>query len=139
MDNFLAGFAFGVTNVVVGQPLDTIKTRIQVSLTHSPSSLKTGLTIFRQEGIWGLYRGGIPLLIGGGLIRSAQFGVYEYVLRELRSLRDPSIPISKFFGVFDPDIIVSGFLGGGECIFIWSILLLLILPENLPNSWSWYC
>eukprot|EP01040_Poterioochromonas_malhamensis_P020477 gene20477-24449_t len=76
METFIAGFAYGATTVVVGQPLDTIKTRMQATSGH-----RNSITVFREiwqrEGIFGLYRGGLPLFIGGALIRSAQFGVYN--------------------------------------------------------------
>ena len=64
--------------VLVGQPLDTIKTRMQ-TLGYK-SALQTARLIYGQEGVPGLYRGGMPLLVGGALIRSTQFGVYEKVL-----------------------------------------------------------
>ena len=35
LENFVAGSAFGCTSVLVGQPLDTVKTRMQVLGTTS--------------------------------------------------------------------------------------------------------
>jgi hypothetical protein len=88
IDNFISGFAYGTTNVLVGQPLDTIKTRMQA--LGLKSTYQTGYEIFKTEGlyvmmliccmnvmfyvsytifstgIYGLYRGGLPLFIGGG-------------------------------------------------------------------------
>lgn len=64
--------------VCVGQPLDTIKTRMQAM--KQDSAINACRIIYNQEGIRGLYRGGFPLIIGGALIRSTQFGVYEKVL-----------------------------------------------------------
>ena len=72
-EGFIAGFAYGLTTVAVGQPLDTIKTRMQV--LNSSSMVATFRSIWKKDGILGLYRGGAPLVLGGGLMRSAQFGV----------------------------------------------------------------
>ena len=55
-DSFICGFAYGITTVVVGQPLDTIKTRMQAKGTGC-SMVSTATTIFKQEGVSGLYRG----------------------------------------------------------------------------------
>ena len=55
-DSFICGFAYGTTTVIVGQPLDTIKTRMQAKGTGS-SMIATASTIFKKEGIAGLYRG----------------------------------------------------------------------------------
>ena len=75
-------------SVLVGQPLDTIKTRMQ-TLGYK-SAVQTARLIYGQEGILGLYRGGMSLLVGGALIRSAQFGVYENVLAFQRRYTGPS-------------------------------------------------
>ena len=48
IDNFISGFAYGTTNVLVGQPLDTIKTRMQA--LGMKSSYQTGYEIFTKEG-----------------------------------------------------------------------------------------
>jgi hypothetical protein len=54
------------------------------------SALQTARLIYGQEGIPGLYRGGMPLLFGGALIRSTQFGVYENILAFQRRYTGPS-------------------------------------------------
>ncbi len=110
MDNFIAGFAYGTTTVIVGQPLDTIKTRMQALGTKS--SIDTAKSIFNQEGIKGLYRGGFVLVLGGSLIRSTQFGVYETVLSQQRQAFGATQKEHKLLGYFDPQVIVAGFAGG---------------------------
>jgi solute carrier family 25 carnitine/acylcarnitine transporter 20/29 len=112
METFVAGFAYGATTVVVGQPLDTIKTRMQASSGKSMTSWSVGREIFVKEGIVGLYRGGIPILIGGALIRSAQFGVYNNSLAWMREKYGQTRPEDRWFSVFDPQVVAAGFLGG---------------------------
>jgi len=126
-ESFIAGFAYGATTVLVGQPLDTIKTHQQ---THSPqiSNVKTGnqlqskspsirtisRNLYAAGGIPAFYRGGVPLLLGGGLMRSAQFGVYKSALQSIQSWQgkrtQPSDRIC--FGILDPQVVFAGFLGG---------------------------
>lgn len=114
MDSFIAGFAYGTTNVLVGQPLDTIKTRMQAlqGNQNSVSAVRTATEIIRKEGFWGLYRGGGPLVLGGALIRSAQFGVNQAAKSILEERFGPTRPEQRIFGIFDPQVVVAGFAGG---------------------------
>lgn len=111
MDNFIAGFAYGTTTVIVGQPLDTIKTRMQAMGTHS--AVSTARSIFQQEGLRGLYRGGSALILGGAIIRSTQFGVYETVLAQVRSRWGATRVEDRLLGgLLDPQVVAAGFAGG---------------------------
>jgi len=108
--SYAAGMSYGLTSVAVGQPFDTIKTRMQARPENmSVGMLDVGMKLFQAEGITGLYRGGVPLLCGGGLMRSVQFGVYETVIRIQQDNLGPSF---KIFGFLDWQIIVAGFCGG---------------------------
>ena len=116
MEGFIAGFAYGATTVVVGQPFDTIKTLQQASTLSSTKSeplIHVTRNLYNTSGIAGFYRGGIPLLIGGGLIRSAQFGVYNNALSFLQNLREDSLQKhERFGGIIDPQVVLAGFAGG---------------------------
>eukprot|EP00750_Incisomonas_marina_P008240 INCI15387.2.p1 GENE.INCI15387.2~~INCI15387.2.p1 ORF type:complete len:273 (+),score=38.89 INCI15387.2:97-915(+) len=117
--SFIAGASFGATSVLVGQPLDTVKTRMQAhqqSLKANPLAVAT--EVFRKEGVRGLYRGGMPIFVGGALFRSAQFGVYEAAMKfaKVGSTEDglgaPRISDTKLFGFLQPQVVFSGFCGG---------------------------
>lgn len=111
MDAFIAGFAYGCTSVLVGQPLDTIKTQAQMS--PGKSTMQLGQQMFQKEGILGLYRGSAPMIAGGALIRSAQFGVNDASLAAIRKVTGGPVHLSqRTFGVFDYQVIVAGFCGG---------------------------
>ncbi|GMI33725.1 hypothetical protein TeGR_g341 [Tetraparma gracilis] len=117
MDNtitFLSGLAYGLSSTLVGHPADTVKTRIQAlhpsSSAPAPSSLQTIKTILSTEGLRGLYKGAAPLFLMGGVIRSCQFGFYDTALRAQRSSSDAPSP--RILGVFDPQVILAGFVGG---------------------------
>lgn len=109
--SFISGFAYGLTNVIVGQPFDTIKTRQQVS-NNKVNAFKVGSDIIKAEGVQGLYRGGLSLIIGGGFIRAAQFGVYDVVLSRLRKQSGPLTKEDKIFKCIDPQVLLAGCCGG---------------------------
>ena len=77
-ESFIAGFAYGGTTVLVGQPFETIKTLRQVQSTSSATTaakgsksiFQTASNLYSTAGIRGFYRGGVPLLLGGGLMVS---------------------------------------------------------------------
>jgi hypothetical protein len=106
---FAAGAAYGLTSVAVGQPLDTVKTRMQAmpDSVHK-NSIQVALDLFKHQGFRGLYRGGLPVCVGGTLFRSAQFGVYEVTLKQLKE----SAPAYKIGGVVDWQVTVAGLSGG---------------------------
>lgn len=111
---FVSGFAYGCTSVIVGQPFDTVKTKIQTSTTTQTMS-SVASKLFREEGIRGLYRGSLPLVIGGAVIRSSQFGVNDIALTALRHRLSSGKPIPKaerILGVFDYQVIVAGYIAG---------------------------
>lgn len=81
---------------------------MQAHSTGSKGMVETARTLVRAQGLPGLYRGGLPLFVGGSLFRSAQFGVNEVALGFLRD----NLPQKMVFGFIDYQVIVSGFCGG---------------------------
>ena len=75
------------------------------------SPLEAGRRIFAAEGVRGLYRGGTPLVVGGALMRSAQFGVYENALELLTALKPKPDDYAPAY-VVDPWVAAAGFCGG---------------------------
>lgn len=113
---FVAGASYGLTTVVVGQPLDTIKVRMQgLPSAANSSGFKVAGDLFAKEGIAGLYRGGLPLFIGGAFMRSAQFGVSGAAktwLEENCSKEEQGATPKRLFGIFDWQVMVAGAAGG---------------------------
>eukprot|EP00980_Cylindrotheca_fusiformis_P005743 scaffold1194_cov127-Cylindrotheca_fusiformis.AAC.20 len=116
---FAAGASYGMATVVVGQPLDTIKSTyavdVQTRMQGLPSATKSSSfqvakELFFREGIVGLYRGGLPLFLGGSFMRSAQFGVSGACKTWLESTFGKTE--QRLFGVLDWQIIVAGIAGG---------------------------
>jgi len=60
---FGTGVLYGLTNVSVGHPFDTIKTKMQAQTGfENVGMMRTLRRIMNREGIRGLYRGCIPPL-----------------------------------------------------------------------------
>ncbi len=121
----MTGTLYGITNTVVGHPLDTVKTKMQVvSEFHNFSMLQTARKIYFTEGILGFFRGVIPPMIGSSIFRAAQFSVFEaiYTLLESNSFFINKVPFT--LGL-EYRVIFSGVISGSarsliECPFEYS-------------------
>lgn len=108
---FAAGASYGLTTVIVGQPLDTIKVRMQgLPSASQQSAWKVGKDLFLQQGVRGLYRGGLPLFLGGSFMRSAQFGISGRVKHWLDE--HAGLPKFHFLGLLEWQVIAAGIAGG---------------------------
>lgn len=119
IESFIAGFAYGGTNVLVGQPMETLKTLSQVQSAPAaavggtrPSLWRTARNLYSTAGIRGFYRGGTPLFLGGGLMRSAQFGVYQSVVPHLEQRYGRTEPQEYWLGCINPHVVAAGWAGG---------------------------
>lgn len=87
--DLLAGTAGGIAQVLVGQPFDTTKVRLQTSTT--PTTATTVIrNLLKNEGPLGFYKGTLTPLIGVGACVSLQFGVNEAMKRFFRSVNAKS-------------------------------------------------
>lgn len=134
---FAAGASYGLTTVLVGQPLDTIKTRMQgVPSTGRHNSVWVGLELYRKEGMRGLYRGGLPLFLGGSVMRSAQFGASGMVKHWLDGHQD-TLPQFKFFGLLDWQVIAAGIVGGLARGLVEIPTDFLKTRRQVEREWQW--
>lgn len=79
-----AGVTYGLTSILVGHPIDTIKNKMQAQEGYEARNAISSLfTTLRTQGIYGLYRGATPQFIGSMVFRSTQFGVYTSVYNRL--------------------------------------------------------
>jgi hypothetical protein len=75
--DFFCGLLAGWSQVLVGQPLDFIKVRIQTSSSTSPTStMHIAKDIYRTFGFKGFYRGSSSLLLGYSCTLGAEFFIY---------------------------------------------------------------
>ncbi|XP_077979304.1 solute carrier family 25 member 45-like [Glandiceps talaboti] len=121
--DFLAGLVGGSGGVIVGYPLDIIKTRLQ---TQSVVAVKyngiidCAIKISRNESVFGFFKGmGFPLATVS-LQSAILFGTYGNVLRKLSAWRGdgPNQPPRM------TDIFIAGWVGG-------TVQLALLCPIEL--------
>ncbi|XP_058099440.1 uncharacterized protein LOC131243846 [Magnolia sinica] len=88
---FAGGGLAGITAASITYPLDLIRTRLtaQTNVAYYRGISHALHTIFRDEGITGLYKGLGPTLLGVGPSIAISFAVYE-TLRSSWQLRRPS-------------------------------------------------
>ncbi|KAI1916346.1 carrier protein ymc1 [Ophidiomyces ophidiicola] len=77
-----AGAAGGVAQVVIGQPFDIVKVRLQTTTQYS-SALDCATKILSKEGPLAFYKGTLTPLIGIGACVSVQFGAFHEARRRL--------------------------------------------------------
>ncbi|KAK4236280.1 hypothetical protein C8A03DRAFT_35847 [Achaetomium macrosporum] len=101
---FVAGVFSGIAKLSVGHPFDTIKVRLQTTTsTRFSGPLQCLLQTIRHEGVFGLYKGATPPLVGWMFMDSVMLGslsVYRRLLHEnlfhhppWHPLHDPSLPL----------------------------------------------
>ena len=121
----ITGVSYGVTNVIVGHPLDTIKTKMQVVKDYNAKSMiQSAIKLLKAEGLIGFYRGALPPLIGSSIFRATQFAVFEAIYTKLDNHSSFTWKIPFTFGL-EPRIIIGGIAAGTarsiiECPFEYS-------------------
>ena len=102
MTDFIAGWFGGVSVLVVGQPFDSVKYRLQGSNLDYRNvgyrnSMDCAIKTFQSEGLVGFYRGVGAAIAGVGIARAALFGVYGHLLAFFSSRYDTTTS-EKFQG-----------------------------------------
>jgi len=80
LKDLFAGAIGGVAQVLLGQPFDIVKVRLQTSSTYT-GALDAATSIYRNEGAAAFYKGTLTPLIGIGACVSVQFGGFHYARR----------------------------------------------------------
>ncbi|KAI0411571.1 mitochondrial carrier domain-containing protein [Xylaria grammica] len=78
--DLFAGAVGGVAQVLIGQPFDIVKVRLQTTTQYS-SALNAATTIYAKEGPLAFYKGTLTPLLGIGACVSIQFGAFGYAKR----------------------------------------------------------
>ncbi|KAM5356450.1 hypothetical protein ACJ41O_003096 [Fusarium nematophilum] len=95
-----AGAMGGVAQVLIGQPFDIVKVRLQA---NGGNALNVASHIWHAEGPLSFYKGTLPPLLGVGACVSIQFGAFHYFRHLLedfnksRGRSDPSLSLSQFY------------------------------------------
>ncbi|XP_041846105.1 solute carrier family 25 member 48 isoform X9 [Melanotaenia boesemani] len=86
LDDFIAGWIGGASSVVVGHPLDTVKTRLQAGKGYK-NTLHCILTIYRKETAAGFFKGMSFPLASITVYNSVVFGFFSNIQRVIRKYR----------------------------------------------------
>ncbi|ATY64291.1 mitochondrial carnitine acylcarnitine carrier [Cordyceps militaris] len=78
--DLLSGAAGGVAQVLIGQPFDIVKVRLQTT-TQYAGALDAARSIYRHEGALAFYKGTLTPLIGIGACVSVQFAAFHAARR----------------------------------------------------------
>ncbi|RHZ38424.1 hypothetical protein DYB26_009152 [Aphanomyces astaci] len=96
--DYAAGCLGGVMGIIVGQPFDTIKVRLQTHGAHYTSpwhcarhTVTCMHPFVQHEGVRGLFKGLASPLVGSVPINALVFGVHGSTLRALDSAATPSL------------------------------------------------
>ena len=119
----ISGTTYGMTSIVVGHPMDTVKTKMQAQTTFNvDAGLKTTCKrIWEKEGVRGFYRGALSPLIGSIIFRSLQFSVFESTFTYFKDNKTLTKDIPYTYGV-QPRVILGGLFAAAvrtviECPF----------------------
>ncbi|CAO2656174.1 Nn.00g049770.m01.CDS01 [Neocucurbitaria sp. VM-36] len=80
LKDLFAGAVGGVAQVLLGQPFDIVKVRLQTTSQYS-GALDAATKIYQNEGALAFYKGTLTPLIGIGACVSVQFGGFHYARR----------------------------------------------------------
>lgn len=105
--DFIAGTAAGISGTLAGHPFDTLKVRLQIQKimnfrtplmsggVSSPviykNTLDCAITIMREEGLRGLYKGVIPPTFLCSSLNSVAFGTYGFITRQISKKGEPTL------------------------------------------------
>lgn len=134
------GLLYGFTSPVIGQPFDTVKTKMQADLAYMKMGMFASFRkIWIEEGIRGWYRGIIPPLLGSSIFRAIQFSVYGGAYRALGedatvgSYVTNTIPYS---GGLQYRVILAGVASSTARTFIETPLELIKVRRQLNQPWQ---
>ncbi|XP_074865882.1 solute carrier family 25 member 48 [Carettochelys insculpta] len=86
LEDFVAGWIGGAASVIVGHPLDTVKTRLQAGQGYG-NMLNCILTVYRNENVAGFFKGMSFPLASIAVYSSVTFGVFSNTQRFISQQR----------------------------------------------------
>ncbi|KAL4794764.1 mitochondrial carrier domain-containing protein [Aspergillus venezuelensis] len=83
LKEFVVGAAGGATQVLIGQPFDIVKVRMQVQANKS--AIQVAQNILRHEGLLAFYKGTLPPLLGVGACISIVYSTFHTISESIKS------------------------------------------------------
>jgi hypothetical protein len=118
--DLVAGTTGGVCGIVVGQPADTVKVRVQTALNKTKTALQVVTQLLRREGVAGFFRGMAAPVATNAPINAAVFVTYGGILRSIEGTGVSSEPqsIHHFAAGAAAGLVQSVFACPGELLKI---------------------
>ncbi|KAI8873919.1 mitochondrial carrier protein [Ramicandelaber brevisporus] len=113
VDDFIAGYVSGAVGIIVGQPLDVIKVRMQVASAANATALSMLRDMYKTEGAGSAFRGIASPIVGLAALNALLFASYGSILRGLESIRPPTSSGSRLSDVF-----LAGCGAGAICFLV---------------------
>lgn len=133
---FGCGVLYGMTSPLIGHPFDTVKTKMQAQEGYRTGGMmRTFATVIKNEGFFALYKGLLPPLIGSGIFRSVQFGVYNSSWAILRdwSFGRKEIPGT---GGLEVRVVAAGLVASTARTVIETPLELIKVRRQMGQAWK---
>lgn len=93
--DFIAGNFGGMANVLVGQPLDTIKVRLQLDQGKFKGAWDCAVQTVQKEGFFALYKGMASPLIGIGAVNALLFAANSNIKSRLQTHPEEVLSLDK--------------------------------------------
>jgi solute carrier family 25 carnitine/acylcarnitine transporter 20/29 len=130
------GVLYGLTSPLIGQPLDTVKTKMQAQTTYMKGGMfNTFSTVVRNEGFFALYKGLLPPLVGSSIFRAIQFGVYNSVYANLKTYPHMQSTIPFTFGI-ENRVVLAGIFASTCRALVESPLELIKVRRQVGTPWD---
>ncbi|KAF2400077.1 mitochondrial carrier [Trichodelitschia bisporula] len=100
--DLFSGACGGIAQVLLGQPFDIVKVRLQTTTQYS-NALDCATQIWKKEGPLAFYKGTLTPLIGIGACVSVQFGGFHYarrILEQRNAAANPALPPTLSYGQY---------------------------------------
>ncbi|KAK6216455.1 hypothetical protein LQW54_003460 [Pestalotiopsis sp. IQ-011] len=96
--DLFSGAVGGIAQVLIGQPFDIVKVRLQTSTQYS-GALEAATSIWKKEGPLAFYKGTLTPLLGIGACVSVQFGGFGFAKRyfEERNGRGRDLSYAQYY------------------------------------------
>ncbi|XP_070373435.1 solute carrier family 25 member 48 isoform X1 [Equus asinus] len=109
LEDFAAGWIGGAASVIVGHPLDTVKTRLQAGIGYG-NTLSCIRTVYRRESVFGFFKGMSFPLASIAVYNSVVFGVFSNTQRFLswQHCREPGASPSRTLS----DLLLASMVAG---------------------------
>jgi solute carrier family 25 carnitine/acylcarnitine transporter 20/29 len=108
----ISGVTYGITNVIVGSPMDVVKTKMQVFEEYkSKNAFQSAKLVYQRYGIKGFFKGITGPLIGSSVFRAVTFASFEAFYTKVKDNKFLTSKIPFTYGL-ELRVIIGGIISG---------------------------